>query len=97
MLPVPVIAKPITHLINISINEGIFPDDFKMAKITPNYKKGEKSDPGNYRPLSILPTLSKIIEKHIEFPTSRFPSVIRFITKGTVRFQIASLMSNCPY
>ena len=44
-LAAPVIAKPITHLINISINEGIFPDDLKMAKITPIYKKGEKSDP----------------------------------------------------
>ena len=59
------ITKPITHLINISIKEGIFPDDLKMAKITPIYKKGERSDPGNYRPISILPTLSKIIEKHI--------------------------------
>ena len=64
-LAAPVITKPITHLINISIKEAIFPDDLKMAKITPIYKKGERSDPGNYRPISILPTLSKIIEKHI--------------------------------
>ena len=64
-LAAPVIAKPITHLINMSIKEGVFPDDLKMAKVTPIYKKGERSDPGNYRPISILPTLSKIIEKHV--------------------------------
>ena len=64
-LAAPVIAKPIAHLINMSIKEGIFPDDLKMAKVTPIYKKGERSDPGNYRPISILPTLSKIIEKHV--------------------------------
>ena len=64
-LAAPVIAKPIAHLINKSIEEGIFPNDLKIAKITPIFKKGERSDPGNYRPISILPTLSKIIEKHI--------------------------------
>ena len=64
-LAAPVIAKPIAHLINMSIKEGNFPDDLKMAKVSPIYKKGERNDPGNYRPISILPTLSKIIKKHV--------------------------------
>lgn len=61
----PVIFKPITYIINLSIATCTFPDRMKEAKITPIYKKGDKSIPGNYRPISILPTLSKIFEKHL--------------------------------
>ena len=59
------ICKPVAYLINRSIIEGTFPDKLKIAKVTPIFKKGKKSDPGNYRPISILPTLSKIYEKHV--------------------------------
>ncbi|KAK3098946.1 hypothetical protein FSP39_024557 [Pinctada imbricata] len=61
----PVITKPLTTMINMSIASGIFPDKLKTAKVTPIYKKGDKSDPGNYRPISILPTISKLFERHI--------------------------------
>ncbi|KAK3099494.1 hypothetical protein FSP39_005280 [Pinctada imbricata] len=61
----PIIFKPISHIINLSIATCTFPDKMKEAKITPIYKKGDKSTPGNYRPISILPTLSKIFEKHL--------------------------------
>ena len=37
----------------------------KLAKVLPIYKDGEKSDPSNYRPISILSTVSKIFEKHV--------------------------------
>ncbi|KAK3099743.1 hypothetical protein FSP39_008908 [Pinctada imbricata] len=60
----PIIFKPISHIINLSIATCTFPDKMKEAKITPIYK-GDKSTPGNYRPISILPTLSKIFEKHL--------------------------------
>ena len=40
-------------------------DEMKLAKVLPIYKGGEKSDPSNYRPISILSTLSKIFEKHV--------------------------------
>ena len=42
-----------------------FPDQLKMAKLFPIHKSGSKTDPANYRPISILPTVSKIFEKHI--------------------------------
>ncbi|KAK3103380.1 hypothetical protein FSP39_018833 [Pinctada imbricata] len=60
-----IIAKPITHLLNLSISTSKFPDNFKVAKIIPIYKKGDKTDPGNYRPISLLPTISKLFEKHV--------------------------------
>ena len=56
--------KP-TALINKSIETATFPDQLKMAKLFPIHKGGSKSDPANYRPISILPMISKVFEKHI--------------------------------
>ena len=64
-LSAPIIYKALTYLINLSIKTSVFPDKLKEAKITPIHKKGDKSELCNYRPISILPTLSKIFEKHI--------------------------------
>ena len=60
-----VLSPSITALINKSIETATFPDQLKMAKLYPIHKGGSKSDPANYRPISILPTISKIFEKHI--------------------------------
>ena len=60
-----IIAAPLTQIINLSIRTKIFPDSLKHAKVTPCFKKGDKSDKTNYRPISILPIISKIIERHI--------------------------------
>ena len=56
------VCKPIAWIINKSIETGIFPNELKIAKITPIHKKSDKSDPSNYRPISVLPTLSNIPE-----------------------------------
>lgn len=60
-----VISQPIAMLINKSIVTGIFPSQLKQAKIFPIFKGGITSDPSNYRPICILPTVSKIFEKHV--------------------------------
>ena len=57
------IAPPLMKIINLSITTGLFPNIFKKAKVTPCFKKGDKSEMSNYRPISVLPLLSKI-EKH---------------------------------
>ena len=57
------IAKPLSHIINMSITSGQIPKELKCAKIVPIYKKKLKTDPGNYRPVSILSIISKIFEK----------------------------------
>ena len=56
---------PLTHLINLSINEGTFPDDLKIAKVIPIYKSDNEQSINNYRPISVLPFFSKIFERVI--------------------------------
>ena len=63
----PLIAPLLAHIYNLSLLSGTLPQDFKIARVSPIYKgKGDKSDPGNYRPISVTATLSKIIEKYVK-------------------------------
>ena len=61
----PDIIEPITHIVNLSLNTGVVPDLCKIAKVVPIHKTGDLDDPGNYRPISILPILGKIIEHFV--------------------------------
>jgi len=56
---------PMTHIISCSIEEALVPTQFKIARIIPLYKKGAANECGNYRPVSLLSALSKILEKAV--------------------------------
>ena len=66
------VTTAIAHIINLSIDQGIFPHKFKKAFVHPIFKSGNKEDPQNYRPISILPTLSKVFERHIALQMHAF-------------------------
>uniref|UniRef100_A0A1B6LBV2 Reverse transcriptase domain-containing protein n=2 Tax=Graphocephala atropunctata TaxID=36148 RepID=A0A1B6LBV2_9HEMI len=53
---------PLTVCINKCLTEGYFPDELKLSRICPVYKKGPKNIPESYRPISIIPVFSKVIE-----------------------------------
>ena len=57
------IARPLAHIFNLSFITGIIPDSLKIAKVVPIFKKGEQDSFSNYRPISILPIFSKILER----------------------------------
>ena len=59
------IAKPLTCIINQSLKTGRFPSKLKVAKIIPIFKKDVEHDFNNYRPISLLPSISKVFEKTI--------------------------------
>jgi Reverse transcriptase (RNA-dependent DNA polymerase) len=57
------ISRPILHIFNCSLTTGIVPAKMKIAKVVPIFKSGDSSDVNNYRPISLLCTFSKILEK----------------------------------
>jgi exonuclease III len=61
----PCIVSPLTYICNKVLQTGIFPDRLKYAEVKPLYKKGDKKELCNYRPISLLPNFSKVIEKVI--------------------------------
>ena len=58
------IIKPCTHMCNNSFEHGVFPSKMKIAtKVVPIFKAGDKSSFNNYRPISLLPQFSKLVEQ----------------------------------
>jgi hypothetical protein len=64
-LAAPIICHPLAYICNLSMFTSVFPSKWKVAKVTPIYKDGDKSDVSNYRPISVLPILSKILERAV--------------------------------
>ena len=59
-LAAPVIYKQLTELLNLSLKSREYPHDWKLAKVSPVFKAGERNDPNNYRPISVLLTISRV-------------------------------------
>ena len=66
-----VIADPMCSIFNQSIRSGIFPQEWKCAKVIPLFKEGNHSDLNNYRPISIVPIVAKVFERIIYERTFR--------------------------
>ena len=70
-----VISPYLEILFHKCIKEGVFPDSYKIAEVIPLFKGGDKEDRSCYRPISLLPTISKILERVLA------KRVIKFLTK----------------
>ena len=57
------IVHPLTYVINLSLRQGYIPPDWKRGHVTPIFKAGERDNMSNYRPISVLPVFSKILER----------------------------------
>ncbi len=60
-----VISPVVCEIFNKCMDEGVFPKSLKTAEVIPIFKKGDKTLCSNYRPISLLPPLSKVFERHI--------------------------------
>ena len=70
-----ILAKSISELCNLSMTLGTFPNACKIAKVKSLFKKGSKTDPSNYRPISLLPLLPKVSERVALDQTEEFLSL----------------------
>ena len=73
-----IIAPSLTCIFNISIESGIYVDDWKLANIIPIYKSEDRKKCENYQPISILPVISKVFESEI------FSQLYEYLTKNTL-------------
>ena len=82
-----ILIKPITIIINQMLETGVFPDKLKVAKVIPLFKKGDPTLLTNYRPISLLPSLSKIFEKVIYQQLYAYFENLNLFFKGQYGFR----------
>ena len=82
-----VITPSILYIVNKSISISQFPDLWKEAKVKPLFKSESKDDINNYRPISILPTVSKLIEKWVEMQFSQYLNEFNLLHKSQSGFR----------
>ena len=75
------IAKPLTDICNLSFKTGIFPQQMKTANVVPIYKSGDEKMFSNYRPVSVLPVFSKLIERLM------YNRLIMFVTNNDLLYK----------
>ena len=99
------IVEPLTVIINQMINTGIYPDLLKISKVIPLYKKDDKTVLSNYRPISLLPSISKNFEKVIHLQLSEYlennklisPNQYGFRKKHSTEFASLHLVDHLNY
>ena len=77
----------LSHIFNLSLSTGKVISDFKIAKVIPLYKKGDASDINNYRPISLLSNIFKILGK------TMYHRVISFLNRQIIFFLKINLVS----
>ena len=82
-----VLAAPITSIINNSILSGCFPESWKEAIVVPILKKGDPTDPKNYRPVSCLVAASKVLEKAVCIQLMKFIEIYRLLPNSQHGFR----------
>ena len=97
----PVILKSLTLLINQVLYSGVFPDKLKIAKVIPIFKKDDPSLFENYRPISLLPTISNVLEKLFFMQIYSYFNEKKFLNDNQYRFrakystEYAAIELNC--
>ena len=73
------IHKPLTLIVNKYLSSGIFPNKLKIAKVIPIFMKDDANLLNNYRPISLLPTISKVFEKVVQEQLTEFLNVNKLL------------------
>ena len=82
-----ILSPILASIVNMSLTQGIFPNSLKIARVTPIYKGGDKTDTGNYRPISVLPLFSKIFEKIVHKQLFRYLNINSILHENQYGFR----------
>ena len=74
------ISPSLPHILNYAIINSSFPSDGKLARVLPPYENGPRNLPGNYRPISVLPVISKVFERIVN------NQLYGYLTNKTITF-----------
>ena len=80
-LSAPLLAPALEKIFNLAMSTGTYPDDLKIAKVIPIFKKGSTTSVNNYRPISILSTINKVFEKIL------YTRLIKYIDKFQILYK----------
>ena len=81
------ISFPLAHIFTLSVEQGIFPEALKKSRIVPIHKAGKTDSCNNYRPIALLSTISKILEKIIATRLANHLSIHKLIHENQYGFQ----------
>jgi hypothetical protein len=88
--------SPVKCIFSASLNQGVFPDLLKVAKIRPFYKNGNKQETNNYRPISVLSIFSTILQRIVYNTLFSFTTKFKILTANQYSFQKSkSTISTC--
>ena len=86
-LAAPIVCDSLSYICNLSLCASTFPSAWKQAKVTPIFKDGDKSDVNNYIPISVLPVISKIIERSVHNQLYNYLTVNGLLNSGQSGFR----------
>ena len=73
------VCKPLAHIFNLSLKTGVFPDKLKVSRVVPIFKAGDKKLCDNYRPISLVSTIAKILEKIVAVKLTNYLEVNKLL------------------
>ncbi|CAB3993279.1 Hypothetical predicted protein [Paramuricea clavata] len=82
-----VVKDPLAHIINMSLCTGVIPSEWKVAKVIPVHKKGPINDFDNYRPISILPAVTKVMERIVHDQLMNYLEINHLINDSQFGFR----------
>lgn len=91
------LAPALTHIFNICFRKGIFPSSLKKSVVIPIYKEGDRDLINNYRPISLLPSLSKILEKLLNNRLTQYLEKYQIISDNQFGFRQGRSTSDAVY
>ena len=82
-----IVAPALQHIVNLSFENGPYPSTWKCAKVTALFKQGDRTDKDSYRPISILPTVSKVIERAVHSQLYDFLDTNKLLSVNQIGFR----------